>query len=111
MKVYELSGMECDYDGVRSTLGVFSSLDKAKEYIESNFKYIEVTEDSLISKSLGYVYECYGYGTFNEKEIFDDKDGVYYNYECEDGEIEKFYLTIESLCVKEYEIDSLLATQ
>lgn len=97
--VYVLESMECDWDGDWVTLGIFSTSNKAINYVQENYTLLKNTNDICIRdfEITGEVFKQYGYDV-HPSEMFEDDDGFYYLSQYDEDEpITKEYVDTQTV--------------
>lgn len=105
MKVYLVQSLELDWDSDRLVEGIFSNVDKALEYIKSNFSFLEEGQISSRHSQNEIIKHYYGYLVTIDEIHTDENGDKYFKYE-EDGEVFREYLYNQhSITITEWELD------
>lgn len=109
--VYMLKSMECDWDGDWITLGIFSTSNKAIDYVQENYYLLEEYDDICIKdfSITGEVFKQYGYD-IHPSEIFEDEDGLFYlsQYDEDEPIIKEYVNTKKVFVVTGIKLDALI---
>lgn len=110
--VYVLKSMECDWDGDWIILGIFSTSNKAINYVQENFYLLDNYNDICIKdfSITGEVFKQYGYD-IPPSEMFKDEHGLFYLSQYDEDEpVMKNYVNAQTVfVVTGIKLDCLIA--